>query len=335
MSQARAQGAFSPADAVPLEGAVPVRRPDEDRIALAARCRDADWVPKVALAGQMVRAPDGTLMQVMHNGVLVAAGGYYGDWSQRLIAACRGHHEPQEESGFAALLPHLPADAAMIELGGHWSYYTLWFLCRQPTRRGIVVEPDPAYLAVGRRNAALNHCEPVFIHACAGGADAAPAPFATETSGVIELPCVSVPGLMAAHGISHLDLLHCDAQGVELAVLCSCLALGQAGQLEWFVISTHSHHITGDPLTHQRCLAALTAAGATILLEHDVQESFSGDGLIIGKFGPVPAGWERPPFSYNRASDSLFRHPLHDLADVRASLQSTDGRHADLYLWRG
>lgn len=300
--------------AAPIEQTVPICLPDELRIVMAARCRDADWLPKVPQAGAVVASEDGGLVQIMHNGLRVVAGGYYGDWTQRLIAACRGHHEPQEESGFAALLPHLPADATMIELGGYWSYYTLWFLWQHPTRRGFVVEPDPAHLAIGRRNAALNGCAPVFIQAFVGGAEAAAASFRTEESGVITQPCVSVPGLMAAQGIGHLDLLHCDAQGVELAVIRSCLALGRAGRLDWFVISTHSHHISGDPLTHQRCLAALTGAGAAILLEHDVQESFSGDGLIIGKFGAVPAGWQRPPFSFNRASESLFRHPLYDLA---------------------
>jgi hypothetical protein len=108
--------------------------------------------------------------------------------------------------------------------------------------------------------------------------------------------------------------LHCDAQGVELAVLESCLDLMQAGRLGWLVISTHAHQISGDPLTHQRCLALLRHAGAAIMAEHEVSESFSGDGLIVAKFGGVPAGWVMPGLSYNRASESLFRNPLYDLA---------------------
>jgi len=85
------------------------------------------------------------------------------------------------------------------------------------------------------------------------------------------------------------------------------------------VVSTHSHHISGDPLTHQRCLGLLARAGATILAEHDIHESFSGDGLIVAKFGPVPAGWQKPRLSYNRYSESLFRNPLYDLATARTS----------------
>jgi peptidoglycan/xylan/chitin deacetylase (PgdA/CDA1 family) len=58
----------------------------------------------------------------------------------------------------------------------------------------------------------------------------------------------------------------------------------------------------------------LRSLGAHIEAEHDVHESFSGDGLICARFGSEPRGWRAPELSYNRASTSLFRHPLYDLA---------------------
>jgi hypothetical protein len=72
--------------------------------------------------------------------------------------------------------------------------------------------------------------------------------------------------------------------------------------------------ISADPLTHQRCLALLRFRGAQIEVEHDVHESFSGDRFICARFGARPAGWRPPVISYNRACESLFRHPLYDLA---------------------
>jgi hypothetical protein len=84
------------------------------------------------------------------------------------------------------------------------------------------------------------------------------------------------------------------------------------------MVSTHTHHITGDPLTHQRCLAVLRKLGAVIVAEHDVQESYSGDGLILARFNPLPPGWQTPALTYNRASESLFRNPLYDLAQAQA-----------------
>ena len=121
---------------------------------------------------------------------------------------------------------------------------------------------------------------------------------------------------MVSYAIDHLDVLHCDAQGVEFDILESCQDLAAAGRLGWAVISTHSHQISGDPLTHQRCLALLHRLGANILAEHDVHESFSGDGLIVAKFGVVPEDWQTPRLSYNRYSESLFRNPLYDLANA-------------------
>ena len=288
----------------------------EERILIATRCRDADVLPKVENAGAIILQPDGTTVQIMHNGLKVLAGGYYGLWMQDLISRCCGHHEPQEELLFTEVLRHLPDDATMIELGGFWSFYSIWFLTQDRRRRSLVVEADPGHLNVGRTNARLNDCEPVFIHAHVGAEAAPPTPFQTEASGLVDLPCVSVASLLADHGIARLDLLHCDAQGAEFTVIESCLALAAAGRLDWLVISTHTHHISEDPLTHQRCLTALRGAGATILAEHDVQESFSGDGLIVARFGPVPVGWAPPKLSFNRYSESLFRNPLYDFAQL-------------------
>lgn len=305
-----------------LEELTPVQLTTDERIALAMRCRDADTLPKVRDAGEVQHGPDGMDVQVMFNGIRVKAGGYYDAWMQTLIGHCRGHHEPQEEVLFAEVLRHLPPDATMIELGAFWSFYSIWFLREGIGRRAIAVEADPVHLEVGRTNAALNGVAPVFVHAFAGGEAAPPTPFQTEKSGMLALPCVSVETLMAEHGIARLDLLHCDAQGCEFAVIESCIEGGAAGRIGWLIVSTHAHHISGDPLTHQRCLAALRRAGATVLAEHDVQESFSGDGLIVATFGPVPEGWTAPRLSYNRTSESLFRNPLYDLAQVQAEARA-------------
>ena len=127
----------------------------------------------------------------------------------------------------------------------------------------------------------------------------------------------AISALLAERGIERLTILHCDAQGAELSVLEQVNALLQARRVDWLFLSTHHHAISGDPLTHQRCLALLRSLGAQIEVEHDVQESFSGDGLICARFAAAPAGWRAPRISYNRASESFFRHPLYDLALAR------------------
>jgi hypothetical protein len=123
--------------------------------------------------------------------------------------------------------------------------------------------------------------------------------------------------MMKTHGIEILDLLHCDAQGVEVDVLESCEDLFRRGRIHWVFVSTHAHQISGDALTHQRCLTMLRNVGAVIEVEHDVHESFSGDGLIVARFGPPPAGWISVTISRNRYSESMFRNPLYDLASQK------------------
>ena len=100
-------------------------------------------------------------------------------------------------------------------------------------------------------------------------------------------------------------------------VLASCANLLRQGRIRTLVISTHHHSISGDPLTHQRCLAMVEDYGGLVIAEHDVHESFSGDGLIAARFGPDQAGWPIIPVSRNRYATSLFRNPLYDLAEAR------------------
>ena len=144
-----------------IEFRTPVATTIAARMAISMRCHDADIIPKVENAGQLMDEPDGTRVQIMHNGIKVLAGGYYGDWMCDLIEQCQGHHEPQEEVVFHEVMKHIPPQATMIELGGYWSFYSLWFLSQGSERRGLVVEADPNHLKVGMKNAAPNSFMPL------------------------------------------------------------------------------------------------------------------------------------------------------------------------------
>ena len=281
---------------------------------MAVGCRDADPVPKVRGAGRIVSLPDGRRVQTMHNGVRVVVDGYYGAWMTQLIERCSGHHEPQEERIFHEVVSRLPPGGTILELGAFWAYYSIWFLRAAPGRRAILVEPDPARMAVGEANLALNNVRAEVVQGFLGKEPGEVRPFPTRG---IRNTGASLRGSLCAVGRARhqrLTILHCDAQGAELSVLQQLASLLQARRVDWLFLSTHHHSISGDPLTHQRCLAFLRSLGAQIEVEHDVQESFSGDGLICARFAEAPAGWRAPRISYNRASESLFRHPLYDLA---------------------
>ena len=306
-------------DPFKLEEETPHEAAVERRIEMTTKCRDMDKIRRAPRAGQIEVLQNGARVQIMHNGLRVCLDGYYGSWMTRLIELCRGCHEPQEERVFHEVMARLPAEAAMIELGGFWAFYSLWFLSGAKGRRSVVVEPDPKHLAVGQTNARLNGLTPTFIQGFVGGTAASSALFETEESGKMLLPRLSVPLLMQSHAIERLHVLHCDTQGAEFDVLCSCKELFEQQRIRYVFASTHDFRISGDPLTHQRCLAVIRNCGGHIIAEHEVHESYSGDGLIVAYFGNDHRAGAPVPISYNRYSKSLFRNPLYDLAIERAA----------------
>ena len=312
-------------DILHLEQNIQEFRDTSFRVSMTTSCHDCDSIPKVENAGRVF--VDGQQpLQIMHNGIRVVADGYYGPWMTEIIRRLRGHHEPQEELVFHHVMELIQGEATMLELGGFWSYYTMWFLHGQRTqRRAFVIEPDPNHLAVGRRNAELNGLTIEFIQAAAGPESRDAISFHTESAGLQTIEQVCVPDFIVKHKIKKLDLFHCDAQGVEFDILQSCEGLFKDHRIDFAFISTHDKSITGDPLTHQRCLAFLRFVGAQILAEHDVHESHSGDGLIVSYSGEKEIVFPEIHLTLNRYSSSLSRNPLVDLALAQSKLSMLSG----------
>jgi len=268
--------------------------PAQTRIAVTLACRDSDAIPKVRDAGRIFEL-DGELVQVMHEGTLVRADGYCGRWMSRLIAGLHGHHEPQEERLFQAVVAHARPRTLMVELGAYWAYYTNWYLGAVPGSRGVCLEPEPANLEVGRRNLALNGRRAELIHAAAGG-DWQPAR-AAEAGGRTEVECLDMPALEDRIDGQTVEVLHMDMQGAELGFIHSMRRSRAARDVRFLVVSTHHESITGSATTHDDCLEELRSQGAEILAEHSVAESFSGDGLIVASFDDRDRWLRLPPIS--------------------------------------
>ena len=288
---------------------------ESERAALTISCRDSDMIPKHPLAGTVEVDADGKQWQIMHNGLRVEYGQYHGEYMAGIIAALRGHHEPQEEFAFWEILKCLNGAPTMVELGAFWAYYSLWFRTIFPSGRSLMYEPDAEHLAAGQRNFARNGFSGYF-EISAAGLDGS-ATFMDETLNQTRAVATkSVATICREQHIDRIDLLHMDVQGAELSALLGAEALVAAGKLRFVFVSTHHHLISGDPLTHQKCLHWLRANGAHILCEHSVNESFSGDGLIVASF--MEQDRERTiPVSYCRQSKSLFRELEFDLAGAR------------------
>ncbi len=295
--------------------AKPVLLDTAARARLTLTCRDTDAIPKHEAAGQIVHSKAGPAAQVMHNGLLVEYGGYYGDWMAEIISGLRGHHEPQEEWVFWHIVQRLPEQPTTIELGAFWAYYSLWVKRERPEARCHLFEPDTGHLELARRNFALNGYDAYFERAAAGLDGATSFYSETEADNVV-MRSKSVDTICAEQGINSLDLLHLDVQGSELAALHGATETVRAGKLRFLFVSTHHHLISGDPLTHQRCLHWVRQSGAHIICEHSIYESFSGDGLIAASYDPQDRDLV-VDVSIARASQNLFRELEYDLAELQ------------------
>ena len=289
------------------------------RVSMTTSCRDCDEIPKVELAGQTLSKND-MLWQVMCSGLEVKYGGYYGEWMAEIIRELQGHHEPQEELVFHGVLQRLSPGSIMIELGRFWGYYSLWFVHSISRARAVLSEPDPAHLKLAKTNFAhngLTECA-TFTQACAGF-DRQYSVHLESKGEIQSVQGKSVATLMRENDLEYLDILHMDVQGVESDVLQTIHDDSLVDKVRFIFVSTHHHLISGDPLTHERCLHQLLSLGAHIVCEHTVEESFSGDGLIVASLSDLDEGFVVPT-SRNRASSSLFRPLNYDLADVFSSI---------------
>ncbi len=288
-----------------IQGARPITPEEERRMALTLACHDCDELPKVIGAGTVDQQAEWPV-QLMHNGLRIAAHCYYGPWNTQLVEKLRGHHEPQEEKAFSHVLALLGEAQVMVELGAYWSYYSLWFRKCFPQAESILVEPDPHCLEIGQYNYALNGFTGEFIPAAIAATSGTLPNFFCETDGVTRsVDLISVDELLKHR--PKVDILLADIQGAEWSMLQGMTQTLAAGKLRIIIISTHHANLTGDYLTHEKCLDFLRGHGAVILAEHTVEESFSGDGLIVASFDPAIT--EPVQISYCRARHSWFGLP--------------------------
>jgi len=235
------------------------------RIEIAASCRDADSIPKVALAGSIEVGTDGVTLQIMHNGIKVLADTYYHRFNTEIVTRLRGHHEPQEEKAFHEVLKRIRPGAVMIELGAYWGYYSLWFHKAIARSTNYLIEPVAENLIVGQRNFRLNGFEGHFGRSLVG----------TEESLNGDPPIISVDGFIHREALKSIAILHADIQGHEYKMLVGAKNSLRERLFSFVFISSHGFRV------HAQCLGFLRKYGYRIICEHTPSESFTVDGLIV------------------------------------------------------
>lgn len=295
------------------------------RVLMTISCDDAGSIPKVASAGTVI-VENGMPQQIMHNGIRIVEGCYYGKWMTLIIKLLKGHHEPSEEFAFFEILkqlkikPSVWGNPRILELGSFWSYYSMWFMKENPTGKAFCIEPDPNYLTVGKKNFALNNLTAEFRNFQVGAKDSENSPFLCESTGqILYVPTLTLSSILKIFRKTNFDIVLADIQGAEISMLENLSDALKVAKIRFMLISTHDMQITGSPTTHQDCLYLLRKSGASIVAEHSVSESFSGDGLILASFSDLDRDLQIK-ISFNRSKFSLFGEWEPRMAHIMAQI---------------
>ncbi len=294
-----------------------------ERVQMTLSCRDTEAIPKVDGAGAVI-VQEGLRIQLMHNGVKVVADGYCGAWMTQIIEGLKGHHEPQKELVFHALLRHVRPATRIVELGAWWAYYACWYLREVPDSTALCIEPCLDHLRVGEQNAVLNGVSGRVIFKNAWIGRKQDGQFLAHS--VEGLRCLDMEAILESAG-GPIEMLHVDIQGAEIGLIESMGDAVSTGAIRFIVVSTHHESISGAAFTHDDCIRAIRRLGGVILAEHSVEESYSGDGLIVASFLPDDLGIELPKPSKNAPEKSLFPPKVIPLISYAQNYE-------DIMLWR-
>lgn len=274
----------------------PVKLPVlSDRIRITTDCRDCDALPRDPGAGECL-VENGYAVQIMHNGLRVLYGRYYGSWVNEIIKELRGVHEPQEERVFYEVMKHLPAGSTMIEAGCYWGYYSMWFAKAVEDARVFLVEPQPNQMKVALKNFEINGLTADPTHAYFGSYPEKKKEIQIRRLG--ELPRLTVSEFMEQKGLDRVTILHADIQGHEEEMIAGAQDLLAERRIDWLFISTHGAR-------HQACRDLFNASGYRLVAEHAVGQSASADGLLVAQNPDLP---EIPPIEISLSKGLVQAH---------------------------
>jgi hypothetical protein len=229
---------------------------------------DNDRIVRVPNAGKVINGK-----QVMHNGLRINLGSYYGPEVAQILLHNKGVHEPQEEYVFSQVLPLMPKGATMIEMGSFWAFYSMWFQSDVPNAKNFMIEPEPFNIESGKRNFKLNGFKGEFTRAFIAG----------EPGKVNGVEVICVDDFVEQKKIEFIHLLHSDIQGYELQMLHGASATIAANKIGYIFISTHTNKL------HDQCIHFLQQRNFSIVAAANLDETFSEDGLVVAKAPGYPS----------------------------------------------
>jgi len=232
----------------------------QERVDTVLKSPDNKFITRVPNAGNIQQD-----VQIMHNGIKIHVGSYYGNGATILLNRNGGVHEPQEEKAFNDIMNYLPADATMLELGAFWAFYSMCFKAKIPDGKNYLIEPDPHALQSGKSNFKLNKFKGYFFN------------FSISDQVFSEKGTITVDEFLKSQQIDHLSVLHSDIQGFEVKMLQGATSSLMENKIDYIFISTHSNAL------HDECIHYLKTLQYIILCDANLDESYSWDGLIVAK----------------------------------------------------
>lgn len=242
----------------------------DDRTNIVVSSPDNQKIPRVTHAGKIKSGK-----QVMHNGLEIILGSYYGPEVSKMLELNKGVHEPQEEYAFQVVLADLKLQKkksyTMIELGSFWAFYSMWFKKELPVTENYMVEPDKLNLGFGTRNFKQNDFKGTFINAFVSDKK-----FKQNDDYY-----VSIDSLVNEYSLSYVDIIHCDIQGYEMDMLRGAIDSITCSKIGYLFISTHSNDL------HKDCISFLEKNNFLILASANLEETYSYDGLVVARHSSI------------------------------------------------
>lgn len=232
----------------------------EERLKDTITCSDNRFIQRAGNAGNIIRGK-----QIMHNGLKINLGSYYGPEVAKILFENKGVHEPQEERVFTEILKEMPDGATMIELGSFWSFYSMWFNQSVNNANNFMIEPSAFNMQAGIGNFKLNNMKGNFTNAFIG----------KKSSNQDPTPTVCIDDFVNDKKISYINILHSDIQGFEHDMLLGAEKIIDEKKVGFIFVSTHSNEV------HYKCLDFLKGKQFFIISNCDKDNTYSEDGLIV------------------------------------------------------
>lgn len=202
-------------------------------------------------------------IQILHNGIKIFMGSYYGPLYTSLLQETRGIHEPQEEKAFEIILKKIPNNALMIEAGSFWAYYSIWFAKEIKQAQTYLIEPDKMGLRNGINNFKLNNFKTNPTNYFVGK--------------ISDKKTITIDDFILRNKIDFVHILHADIQGAELDMLTGSKNSLSKSKIGFLFISTHSNEL------HKSCSEYIQNFNYEIIFSADLDQSYSWDGILIAQ----------------------------------------------------